>query len=213
MLSQSQSAPAKLIYKPSVMSDGNEAEDAHLVERARTGDRGARQAAFAILITRYEGFVRGMLYRLCGNPADADDLAQEAFITAWLKLNSLQTPAAFRGWLKQLAYRQFLHSYRRRQVEQKYAETVSNEPVVEMPMAEDLEPLLALCTPLEKELMVLCYGFEFTYAEISSARNMAVGTIKSHVHRAKQKMKTFLEQQDDVSLAENNQGKIQGEHH
>lgn len=198
---------------PPVMSDGNEIEDAHLVEQARTGDRDMRQAAFAILITRYEGFVRGMLYRLSGNSADADELAQEAFITAWLKLNSLQTPAAFRGWLKQLAYRQFLHSYRRRQVEQKYAETVSREPVVEMPVDDDLVPLLALCTPLEKELMVLCYAFEFTYAEIAATRNMAVGTIKSHVHRAKQKMKKFLEQQGSVDLVENDQEYAPGEHH
>jgi RNA polymerase sigma factor (sigma-70 family) len=210
MVPQSRSATAKLIYKPPAMSDGDETEDAHLVERARTGDRDARQAAFAVLITRYEGFVRSMLYRLSGNAADAEELAQEAFMTAWLKLNSLQTPAAFRGWLKQLAYRQFLHSYRRGQVEQRYAETIRDEPVVEMEMNEDIEPLLALCTPLERELMVLCYGFEFTHAEISASRNMAVGTIKSHVHRAKQKIKTFLEQQDGASLQGESQGELHG---
>ncbi len=65
-----------------------------------------------------------------------------------------------------------------------------------MDVDNELEPLLALCSPVEREMMVLCYAFEFTYAEIATERGMSVGTVKSHVHRAKLKMRATLEQQD-----------------
>ena len=210
MVIQPQRKPAGLTYKPAVVLLDGEQADADLVEQARHGHRDVREAAFAILVTRYQGFVRALLIRLCNNSAEADELAQEAFLTAWLKLNTLQQPARFRGWLKQLAYRQFLHGYRRQKVEQKYAaflrEEAREEPSLDLQTDDDLEPLLALCSPLERELMVLCYGFEFTHAEIAASRNMAVGTIKSHVHRAKQKMKTFIEQTESLPSGVNSHG-------
>ena len=209
MVPRSQAEPDGVAHKPVVTPAGTadaQQADATLVEQACWGERAARQAAFAVLVTRYEGFVRAMLYRLCGNAAEADDLAQEAFLTAWLKLHTLSSAASFRGWLKQLAYRQFLHGYRRRKVERKHADTVRDEAAVEMHTDDDLAPLLALCTPLERELMVLCYGFEFTYAEIGGARNMAVGTVKSHVHRAKGKIKAFLEQEESTLSRGNTHG-------
>jgi RNA polymerase sigma-70 factor (ECF subfamily) len=210
MVIQPQRNPTSLTYKPAVVLLDAEQADAELVEQARNGHRDVREAAFAVLVTRYEGFVRAMLNRLCNNSAEADELAQEAFLTAWLKLNTLQQPARFRGWLKQLAYRQFLHGYRRQKVEQKYAallpEEAREEPSIELETDDDLEPLLALCSPLERELMVLCYAFEFTHAEIAASRNMAVGTIKSHVHRAKQKMKLYIEQTESLLSGVNSHG-------
>ena len=171
--------------------------DAELVRAARQGVLAARHEAFALLVTRYEGFVRGMLLRLCRNHAEADDLAQEAFITAWTRLDTLEAPERFAGWLKQLAYRQFLHRYRRRKVEEKHAPD-GDEGTVAQPADDDPERLLALCSSEEQELMILVYGFEFTYAEIASARGMAVGSVKSLVHRAKARIRQRLEEQEEV---------------
>lgn len=169
--------------------------DAELVEQARRGPQPGRRAAFAELVVRYEGFLRRMLFSLSGNAAVAEDLAQDAFLNAWLKLTDLHEPAAFAGWLKQMAYRQFLHHVRRQVLEQKHAPAPPVEAGVTMalPDHEELSTLLAQCAPLEQELLVLCYGFEFTYAEIAQARGMAVGTVKSHVHRAKARIRDYLQ--------------------
>jgi RNA polymerase sigma-70 factor (ECF subfamily) len=184
-----------LAFPPRANTPDGQEEDGLLVVRARDGALAERHAAYTLLVTRYEGFVRSMLLGLCRQPALADDLAQETFITAWQKLDTLKTPAKFRGWLKQLAYRHFLHAYRRVQIEKKYLPDVAEEPYTEVANVDDLRQLLALCSPIEREIMVLCYGFDFTLKEIAQARGIAVGTVKSHVHRAKQKMRAWLAQE------------------
>lgn len=185
-----------LAFPPRINSSEGREEDGLLVTRAREGALADRHAAYTLLLTRYEGFVRSMLLGLCRQPALADDLAQETFITAWQKLDTLKTPAKFRGWLKQLAYRHFLHSYRRVQIEKKHLPDLVEEPYAELADDDDLNQLLALCSPIEREVMVLCYGFDFTHKEIAQSRGIAVGTVKSHVHRAKQKMQAWLAQED-----------------
>ena len=181
-----------IFIKPASMVHAGSEADAELVVRSRCGNIASRQQAFSILVTRYEGFVRAMLMGLCRQRALADDLSQEAFLSAWIKLDSLSNPASFKGWLKQLAYRQFLHQYRHAKVERKYADIIADEPHVHLQVDDDLQQMLSLCTPLEREMMILRYGFEFSNAEIGQARDMAVGTVKSHVYRAKQKMQDQL---------------------
>src|SRR5215213_1339747 len=77
---------------------------AELVRQARNDDLPVdrQHAAFAELMLRFEeSAFRWSMLRL-GDPAEAQDAAQEAFITAWLKLRQLRDPAAFGAWLKRL---------------------------------------------------------------------------------------------------------------
>ena len=173
----------------------NPEEDACLVRRVRCAEGAAeRRHAFGLLVARHEVFLRNMLRQLCARTADADDLAQEAFVTAWMKLDSLRTPEHFRPWLKQLAYRKFLGVVRRERVEQRYLQmTTDNTAHSELEAVDDLDMLLGRCTPLERELVVLHYGFGFTYGELAVAQGIPQGTIKSHIHRAKKAMNRVQE--------------------
>ncbi len=188
--------------------DTDDWTDAQCVQAALGGLLEQRHRAFEVLLSRYQGVVRALLISLCGSGAGdvsrADDLAQETFVTAWLKLNTLQQPQAFAGWIKQLAYRKFLHAYRRAKVEHKHAEILPEEPRETVVVSEDLASLLALCSPLEQELMVLFYAFEFTHTEIAQARQMAVGTVKSLIHRAKRKMQNKIQQQEQPAVGGSN---------
>mgnify|MGYP003346117687 CR=1 FL=1 len=56
------------------------------------------QRKFGELVKRRQGWARALLRRMCSNAAEADDLAQEAFIKAWERIRDLETPAAFPGW-------------------------------------------------------------------------------------------------------------------
>ncbi|MCR9258414.1 MAG: RNA polymerase sigma factor [Pseudomonadaceae bacterium] len=186
-----------LSFPASVNTPDDDAADAELVLCARQGTLSERHTAYTVLVTRYQGFVRSMLLGLTRQPALADDLTQDTFLTAWQKLNTLVEPQKFGGWLKQLAYRHFLHSYRRKQTEQKHLPEAGDVVIDTQDIVDtdaELNELLALCTPLEREIMVLCYGFEFTLKEVAESRGMALGTVKSHVHRAKHKMQQKLEQ-------------------
>jgi len=73
--------------------------DVKLVRKAQRGDRGA----FAELFTRYEPRIFGYLYRMVGDRAWAEDLAQETFIRAHQRLNSLGPPYDFKSWLYRIA--------------------------------------------------------------------------------------------------------------
>ena len=83
--------------------------EANLVTLAALGD----ERAFAELVKRRQATVRGLLRRLCGNAALADDLAQETFVQAWRSLKQLRNAAAFGGWLKQVAVRTWLQYARK----------------------------------------------------------------------------------------------------
>lgn len=163
----------------------------------------ARKEAYSNLVRRHEGPVRNLLRHLCRSYAIADELAQDAFLTGWLKLTTLRNPQTFGAWIRQIAYREFLHSARTLRLEHKSThETVGELQVEATNLDDDLEALLAVCSPTEREIMVLQFAFEFTQEEIAVASDMAVGTVKSHVHRAKQKIRAHLDAVDNDLLLE-----------
>lgn len=77
----------------------DERSEAELVEAARRGGR----EAFAELVRRHERRVYGVVYRMAGNHSDADDLAQEAFLTAWKAIGSFRRGSSFYTWIYRIA--------------------------------------------------------------------------------------------------------------
>lgn len=73
--------------------------EGRLVDEARRGGR----EAFAELVRRHERQVYGIALRMAGNPADADDLAQEVFLTAWRSIGSFRGGSSFYTWVYRIA--------------------------------------------------------------------------------------------------------------
>lgn len=91
------------------MSDDSQVSDvAELVEQAADGDEGA----FAELVHRHHRNVRAYLGRLVNSAEDADDLAQEVFITAFRNLSSFEGRASFGAWLMGIARHRAMHHLR-----------------------------------------------------------------------------------------------------
>jgi RNA polymerase sigma-70 factor (ECF subfamily) len=84
--------------------------DAMLAVRAAEGDA----EAFERLLLRYRGGVYRLAIRMLGDPVEAEDVAQEVFLTAWRHLPELTDPAAVRTWLFRIAHRQCLGLFRTR---------------------------------------------------------------------------------------------------
>ncbi|MCB9892936.1 MAG: sigma-70 family RNA polymerase sigma factor [Planctomycetes bacterium] len=91
------------------MSDGSQPETSALVKRARSGDRDA----FASLVTRYEEGIYGYILGRCRDPEKAQEVVQDAFITAYTTLAKLEKPESFRSWIIGIA----LNLLRRRKKE------------------------------------------------------------------------------------------------
>src|SRR5438093_10465066 len=75
------------------------ADDSSRVVRSQHGD----QEAFESLIREYQRMIHSLCYRMTGSMADADDLAQETFIQAYLHLASFRAEARFSSWLYRIA--------------------------------------------------------------------------------------------------------------
>lgn len=169
-------------------------DEARLVADARAGD--AR--AFARLVQANQQAVRGFLRRFAGHWADADDLAQEAFVTGWAKLSRFEGRSSFRVWVCGIGYRLARDAARaRRRAEARdyswLAETADE------PNAAPLEDRIAVARAMaslpddQRAAVALCLGEGFSHAEAASILAAPLGTVKSHVLRGRERLLKMLE--------------------
>ena len=173
-----------------------EAAEAALIVAAQARD----QAAFGELVRRRQGWARALLRRMCQNHAEADDLAQEAFIKAWDRLRDLETPAAFPGWFRRIAVTTFLMAKRRQKaVFEEIDEAVSpvaddaSTPEAQAGAKIDLEKALARLSDAERLCVTLNHGEGLSHGEIVELTGLPLGTVKSHVLRGTAKLRRLLE--------------------
>lgn len=148
--------------------------------------------AFAELVRRRQGTVRGMLRRLCGDAALADDLAQETFVQAWRTLRQLRNAGAFGGWLKQVAVRVWLQHARKSKLPLEPLEDAGDEAAPHFADKLDLERALERLNPSQRLCVVLSYGEGLSHGEIADSTGWPLGTVKSHVVRGGTRLKQWL---------------------
>ncbi|TAH42156.1 MAG: sigma-70 family RNA polymerase sigma factor [Rhodocyclaceae bacterium] len=165
----------------------SEPDDFDLVRHARSGD----VRAFEKLYRRHVGRVHGAVWRLSGmNSTRAEELAQEAFVRAWEKLDSFRFESAFSTWLHRLAVNVALMELRRRDLEDATESDElerASEPVRPFCVAEraDLERAVASLPPRARAVLVLHDIEGWKHEEISRELDMAVGSSKAQLHRAR----------------------------
>ncbi len=171
------------------------AAEASVVVLAASGD----DQAFAELVRRRQGMVRGLLRRLCGDAAFAEDLAQQAFVQAWRQLRRLQSPAAFGGWLRAIAVNVWLQEARKSPARLERPEADLPEPEVgglqpdDIPAARlDLSRGLLRLKAAERVCVVLSYAEGLSHAEIAEVTGWPLGTVKSNVARGAERLRAWL---------------------
>ena len=158
------------------------------------------KAAFGELVRRHQGVVRGMMARMSGNRALADDLAQEAFIRAYQKIGTFEGRGSFRSWLCRIAYTEFLMARRKRKAADAALEKLTAHQEIDEATtndwdrgdAMDLDRALSHLSEPERVCIVLCYASGMSHSEAAEATGMPLGTVKSHVNRGREKMKALL---------------------
>ncbi|QRK04482.1 sigma-70 family RNA polymerase sigma factor [Archangium violaceum] len=173
--------------------------DAELISRVLVRDD---RNAFGELVARHQSAVRALLRRLTGGDlAQADDLAQETFLRAYRGLRGYRGGAKFSSWLYRIACNVFFsrdRGSRGASVASPAQEAGSSEEVALLPDAllarYDLERALASLKPRERAALVLTYANELTHEEAAVVLDCPVGTLKTHVARAKEKLRRQLEE-------------------
>ncbi len=172
------------------------ANEALLVRTAAQGDA----AAFGELVRTHQSQVRGFLRQLTGDPAQADDLAQDTFMRAWDKLASYSGRGRLSAWLMRLAYNVFLQSVRKSKQDRRLLERLESEAAAgetgdqkDAGSADgewvDLPRLLSVLSQEERQVMTLGYAWGMSHGEIGEVAGLALGTVKSHIRRGKAKIR------------------------
>jgi RNA polymerase sigma factor (sigma-70 family) len=168
--------------------------EAALIARALLEDD---RHAFGELVKRHQSAVRAMLRKLTrGNPERADDLAQETFILAYRNLRNFRGEAKFATWLYRIAYNAFVSETRRRREEQ-LEEDTGDEPQIpaesyHTDLRIDLQRAMRVLSEPECAAIVQCYFNDLSHEEAAYVLGWPLGTVKTHILKAKQKLKAEL---------------------
>jgi len=182
-------------------------DDLELVARAREGD----QAAFGELVSRHQQAVLRAALSAVGSPADADDVAQEAFLLAYQRLKTFRGESAFKTWMLSITWNQAINHRRKSSRWWKRFISVDSEESVPFeslhfastaPSPEDLavhgqrreeirQAIRALPETL-RDALLLAQSGEYSYDEIGAMVNAKTGTIKWRVSEARRRVKERL---------------------
>ncbi|WP_425602214.1 RNA polymerase sigma factor [Luteimonas aquatica] len=170
--------------------------DAALARASRDGDAGA----FEQLYRRHAGRVYGVILRLVGGRhGRAEDLTQEAFVRAWQALPAYRFESAFGTWLYRLAVNTALMELRARRSQPQADEDADYEALGGIDSAghstalsTDLERGVASLPPRARAVLVLHDVEGWKHEEIAGELNMAVGSSKAQLHRARTLLRARL---------------------
>jgi RNA polymerase sigma-70 factor (ECF subfamily) len=181
------------------------------IDAARKGD----QDAFAELVRLYEKKVFALTTRMCKNPDDAAEAAQEAFLAVWQGLPSFRGDSAFSTWLYRLASNACIDLLRREGRHRDAAGPSFNDDdhPVDIPdtaatpqelserkaLREEIEAGLAALSPEHRQVLILREIHQLAYDEIAKILQLDQGTVKSRINRARKQLRKFLLQRGNFS--------------
>lgn len=190
-----------------------------LLERARQGD----QEAFGELVLLYEKKVFALTLRMCKNPEDAAEAAQEAFLAAWQGLKFFRGESSFSTWLYRLASNACVDLLRREGRHRSAAGPSLNDEETFLDVADDtpgpqalaerselkeqIEAGLRALTPEHREVLVLREIHQLSYEEIAGVLSLDPGTVKSRISRGRKQLRNFLLRSGNFSPPEPSKGK------
>ncbi len=170
-------------------------DDATLVGRSVSGD----DQAFAVLVRRYQSPLFRHAWRLTQDRRTAEDVVQEAFVTAWRRLPTLDRAESFRSWLYQITTRRSIDAVRARRPEQPLdtvapsTEPASTEagPATRLEQRAQIAGLAAALQELpvgQRAAWCLREIDELSYDEIATALELPVSTVRGRIARARHEL-------------------------
>jgi RNA polymerase sigma-70 factor (ECF subfamily) len=179
-------------------SEKADASLALLVLRCQTGD----ERAFRRLLDQFGEKTLRYLRGLVGE--DAEDVQQEVWLTVFNGLHRLANPGAFRTWLFRTARHRAIDHLRARKRERELIEvtlvheaaaTSDDAPAFSVDPSV-VDAVIAQLPPLQREAMLLRYRDELSYEEIASVVGCPIGTVRTRLHYAKQRLQQLIDSEE-----------------
>jgi RNA polymerase sigma-70 factor (ECF subfamily) len=177
-------------------------DDAQLIEATRAGD----SEAFGRLVEQYQDRLYNSLLRVLGSAEDARDVVQDAFVQAYLKLETFRGSAAFYTWLYRIAFNLAMSHARKRRPTASLDEAKASfgrEPVDGQPMPDVhmlrrervqlVHAALAALSAEYRQILVLRELEGCRYDQIAEILALPVGTVRSRLFRAREQLREQLE--------------------
>ena len=172
-----------------------EIDDRELVRRVLAG----QTDDFRVLVDRHQQPVFRFAAGLVGNREEAQDVTQEAFLAAFVNLSGYDSSrAAFSTWLFTIVRNRCINLLKqRRPIALNELNSIGDvapaDPIVSQELSQQLDRALAALPVEQRSAFVLAEIEELPYAEIARIEQTSVGTVKSRIHRAKQRLQSLLE--------------------
>jgi RNA polymerase sigma-70 factor (ECF subfamily) len=171
-----------------------EIEDRELVSRVLAG----MPSDFRVIVERHQQSVFRFALGLLGNREEAEDVTQEAFLAAFANLAGYDSSRAlFSTWLFTIARNRCFNLLKhRRPIASHELDSIADvtplDPIVSQELSQQLDRALAALPVEQRSAFVLAEIEQLPYAEIAQIDRTSVGTVKSRVHRAKQRLQSLL---------------------
>jgi RNA polymerase sigma-70 factor, ECF subfamily len=178
-------------------------DEAIIVQRAREGDR----EAFGELVRRYQRLIFRVVGGFLRNPADVEDVAQEAFVKAFGAMSTFRSGAPFAPWMIRIATRASYDRLRQRRRanetawedlapgEQRVAQDLMHGTQPEdQTAARDLaERAMACLAPKDRQALILTHLQGYTTAEVAQAMGCSALAVRLRLHRGRRAMRQAVE--------------------
>ena len=163
------------------------------IDAAKKGSRGA----FNQIYQQHVGKVYALCLRMLSNQEQAEDVTQEVFVQVWLKLDNFRGDAKFSTWLHSVATNTVLTYLRKQKNWLQRVFSIEDSPQAEptgnaIQELSDLDKLI-LKLPEKARIVFVLFAVEgYRHEEIANMLDMAVGSSKSHYHRARNLLQEWL---------------------
>lgn len=177
-------------------------------------------AAFDTLFARHSDAIYAMLLKFTGNSDDVDDLIQEAFMKAYLKIGLYDPKYDFGAWIYTIARNTFVDFSRSRKSNALNPENLSpeidNTAQSSSPTPEDyiinaqqraqIERYISMLPEDYRQLFELRFLDEYSYEEIAEKLDMKLGTVKTRIFRVRNMMCRLITEGEEQTKKQNNNG-------
>jgi RNA polymerase sigma-70 factor (ECF subfamily) len=162
---------------------------------------------YAVLVERFQARIFASMFAMIGNRQDAEDLTQEAFLTAYKKLDHFENRSSFYTWLHRIAFHLAIDLQRRksRTTKKHLGDDISESSLplasddltpesiaMNKEMATKVNAALQRLDAERKNLIVLRDIDGLDYAQIAEVLDIPMGTVRSRLHRARMELRDIL---------------------
>jgi RNA polymerase sigma-70 factor, ECF subfamily len=189
-------------------SPGGLTADKELIQRCQQGD----QAAFELLVRKFERRVFGLIYQMVRSPSEVEDIAQEVFTKLYFSLPQFRLEASFEAWLYRITINQCYDFLRKRKRDAQVAESDLSEEetrfferfgsITHVPfpdvskrleLRQTAETLLSTLPPKDRSLLILKEVEELSIEELTQIFKASASAIKLRLFRARNQLRSVYE--------------------